>query len=408
MEQKLSEYAKLIVRVGVNVQKGQTLVLRCPVEAAAFARLIAEDAYEAGAREVVMSWGDDKLSRMKFLCGSDEIFDEIPAWLKAFYYEYAGMKAAVVAIAANDPENLKGVDPERLRRNAVAAGRELKDYYDQQMRNDFPWCVVSVPTPAWAVKVFPGHAPEEAVAKLWDAIFATVRVVGDNGAVRRWEEHIANLQKRVKILNDHDFAKLIYKNSLGTDLTVELPEKHAWICCGEKARTGVTFMANMPTEEIFTLPKKTGVNGVICSSLPMSIDGNIVKDIRFTVKDGRIVEATASEGQDFLSKKLDVDEGARYFGEVALVPQKSPISQMGILFYNTLFDENASCHFAFGKAYPAFKDAETASPEELDARGANDSVVHIDFMVGTPDLSITGVKANGEQIPVFVEGNFAF
>jgi aminopeptidase len=408
MEKKLSEYAKLIVRVGANVQKNQTLVLRCPVEAAAFARLIAEEAYEAGAREVVMSWGDDKLSRMKYLRASGEIFDEVPAWLKTFYYEYAGMKAAVVSIAANDPENLKGVDPERLRRNAVAAGKELKDYYDQQMRNEFPWCVVSVPTPAWALKVFPGCAPEEAVAKLWDAIFAAVRVAGDGGAVKRWEEHIAKLQKRVKILNDHNFAKLIYKNSLGTDFAVELPEKHAWLCCGEKARTGTTFMANMPTEEIFTLPKKTGVNGVICSSLPMSIDGNIVKDIRFTVKDGRIVEAAASEGQETLLKKLDVDEGSRYFGEAALVPHKSPISDMGILFYNTLFDENASCHFAFGKAYPAFKDAETAGPEELAARGANDSVVHVDFMVGTPDLSITGVKADGKEIPVFVGGNFAF
>jgi len=408
MDNRLSEYAKLIVRVGANVQKGQTLILRCPVECVAFGRLIVEEAYEAGAREVVMQWGDDQLTRMRYLHASNEVFDEVPAWLKTFYYEYAGKKAAMIAIAANDPENLKGVDPERLRRSAVASGKELKDIYDQQMRNEFPWCVVSVPTPAWAAKVFPGASPEEAVAKLWDAIFATVRVAGDGGAVRRWEEHIANMQKRVKILNDYDFAKLIYKNSLGTDFVVCLPEKHAWVCCGEKARTGVTFMANMPTEEIFTLPKKTGCSGVICSSLPMSIDGNIVRDIRFTVKDGRIVGATASEGQETLHKKLDIDEGSRYFGEVALVPHKSPISQMGILFYNTLFDENASCHFAFGKAYPAFRDAETASPEELERRGANDSVVHVDFMVGTPDLSITGVKANGEKVPVFVEGNFAF
>jgi aminopeptidase len=408
MENKLSEYAKLIVRVGVNVQKGQTLVVRCPVEAAAFARLIAGEAYEAGAHEVVVRWGDDKLTRMTFLKASEEVFDEIPAWSKTFYYEYSGKKAAMVAIAANDPENLKGVDPERLRRSDIAAGRELKEYYDQQMRNEFPWCVVSVPTHAWAAKVFPGAEAEEAVAKLWDAIFAAVRVRGDGGAVGRWGEHIANLQKRVKILNDYDFAKLVYKNNLGTDLVVELPEKHAWVCCGEKARTGFTFMANMPTEEIFTLPKRTGVNGVICSSLPMSIDGNLVRDIRFTVKDGRIVEAAASEGQETLRKKLDVDEGSRYFGEVALVPHNSPISQMEILFYNTLFDENASCHFAFGKAYPAFRDAETAAPEELEGRGANDSVIHEDFMIGTPDLSITGVKANGEKVPVFVEGNFAF
>ena len=408
MEKKLSEYAKLIVRVGINVQKGQTIVVRCPVECAAFGRMIAEEAYEAGAREVVMQWTDDKLARMKYLKASNDVFDEVPAWFKTFCYEYAGKKAGLVGIMASDPENLKGVDPERLRRNAVAMGRELKDYQEQQMRNEFPWCGVSIPAPAWAVKVFPGCAPEEAVAKLWDAIFAAVRVTGDGGEVKRWEEHVANMQKRAKILNEHNFAKLVYKNSLGTNFTVELPEKHAWVCCGEKARTGVPFMANMPTEEIFTLPKKTGVNGVICSSLPMSIDGNIVRDIRFTVKDGKIVEATASEGQETLLKKLDVDEGARYFGEVALVPHKSPISEMGILFYNTLFDENASCHFAFGKAYPAFRDADTASSEELAARGANDSVVHVDFMVGTPDLSIIGVKTDGKEIPVFAGGNFAF
>ena len=408
MENKISEYAKLLVRKGVNVQKGQTLVIGCPVDCAAFARLAAAEAYDAGAREVVMLWNDDRLERMKFLRADNTVFDEMPSWLKTFFYEYADKKAARLAIVSGDPENLKGVDPDKLRRNTVTRGKELKRYQEMQMRNEFPWCVAAVPTPAWACKVFPDSGPDEAVAKLWDAILNAVRVNGDGRAVKRWEEHSANSEKRAKILNEYNFAKLIYKNSLGTDLSVELPEKHCWVGGGEEARTGAYFIANMPTEEIFTLPKKTGINGSICSSMPLSHDGNLIKDIRFTVKDGKIIEADATAGRETLLKKLDVDEGARYFGEVALVPHASPISDMGILFYNTLFDENASCHFAFGRAYPAFADAKTATHEELVSRGMNESFVHVDFMVGTSDLSITGITRDGKEVPVFVEGNFAF
>jgi aminopeptidase len=276
-----------------------------------------------------------------------------------------------------------------------------------QMRSEFPWCVVSAPSPAWAKKVFPGTSEETAIEKLWDAIFDATRVSGDGNAVTRWEDHGASLKRRVDILRNHNFAKLIYKNKLGTDLTVELPEKHTWIGGGE-VKNGLTYIANIPTEEIFTLPKKNGVNGTICSSMPLSLDGNLIKDIKFTVKDGKIIDATASEGLETLIKKLDVDEGARYFGEVALVPHKSPIADTGILFYNTLFDENASCHFAFGKGYPAFIDAESSPEAELAARGMNDSCIHIDFMIGTPDLSIVGVTHDGKEIPVFVDGNFAF
>ena len=407
MQNKLKEYAGVIVRVGANVQKGQTLVIACPVECADFGRLIAEEAYEAGAREVVMRWVDDKSVRMKYLRADNAVFDELADWAKRFFYEYAGKKAAFVSISASDPEYLSGVDPDRLKRNSIVTGKELKDYFDMQMRGDFPWCVVSIPTPAWASKVFPDIPAEDAVDKLWDAILTAVRVKGDGQAAENWDLHVASLDKRTEMMNGHQFAKLAFKNSLGTDLTVELHEKAKWVGVGEIAGNGVRFVANMPSEEIFTLPKKYGVNGTICSSVPLSLDGTLVKDIRFTVKDGKITEATASEGLDTLNKKLEVDEGARYFGEIALVPHNSPISDMGILFYNTLFDENASCHFAFGKSYPAFVDAQNLSSEELSARGANDSFVHIDFMVGTPDLSITGITADGREIPVFVNGDFA-
>jgi aminopeptidase len=406
MQNKLTEYAELIVQVGANVQKGQTLVVACPIECAEFGRLIASKAYEVGAREVIMRWSDDPSVRMRFLKADSEVFDEIPDWLKTFYYEYAGKKAAIVSISASDPEFLKGVDADRLKRNSITTGKALKDYFDMQMRGEFPWCIVSIPTPAWASKVFPDVPAEEAVSKLWDSILTAVHVAGDGKSVEKWRKHIANLENRTKVMTEHQFEKLILKNSLGTDLAVELHEKAKWIGVGEMAATGVQFVANMPSEEVFTLPMKNGVNGKLYSSMPLSLDGTLVKDICFTIKDGKIIDATASEGLDILLKKLEIDEGARYFGEIALVPHNSPISNMGILFYNTLFDENASCHFAFGKAYPAFADAADLSAEDLKARGANDSLTHIDFMVGTPDLSIMGITRDGKSIPVFVNGDF--
>ena len=408
MQDKLAEYADLIIHYGANVQKGQILVINCSVESAPFVRMLAEEAYNAGAREVVIMWNDDQLSRMKYLRADNAVFDEMPAWFKTFNYEYGEKKAAFIRISSNDPEYLKGVDADKLRRSSVVTGRELKGYRDMQMRNEFPWCVVSASSEAWAAKVLPECSQEEAVNKLWEAIFRAVRVEGDGGAVRRWQEHAAGLQKRAGVLDSYNFAKLIYKNNLGTNFSVGMPEKHKWVCCGEKTGTGQPFTANMPTEEIFSLPDRNNVNGVICSSLPLSMDGNLVKDIRLEVKDGKVTKVSASTGLENLEKKLEVDEGAKHFGEIALVPHNSPISNMGILFYNTLYDENASCHFALGKAYPTFIDAKTASPEELSRRGMNDSAIHVDFMVGTKDLSITGVTKDGREIPVFTEGNFAF
>ena len=408
MSDKLLEYAKVIVKVGVNLQESQTLIISCPIECAHFGRMVAKEAYDAGAKEVIFRWNDDQTIRMKYLYAQDDVFDEIPDWLKTFYYEYADKKAALVSISASDPEYLKGVDPDRLRRNSIASGKELSKYFDMQMRGDFPWCVVSIPTQSWAAKVFPNIPIEEAMDKLWDAILSAVRITGDGMSISKWQAHVDKIEKLTTKMNDFKFSKLVLKNSLGTDLTVELHEKAKWVGIGEVAGTGQHFVANMPSEEIFTLPLKNGVNGTICSSIPLSLDGTLVKDIRFTVEAGKIVDATASEGLDVLLKKLDVDEGARYFGEIALVPFNSPISNMGILFYNTLFDENASCHFAFGKAYPAFTDAAELSSDDLIARGANDSFIHIDFMFGTPDLSITGFTKDGQSIPVFINGDFAF
>lgn len=243
---------------------------------------------------------------------------------------------------------------------------------------------------------------------LWEAIFAAVRVTGDGQAVARWQAHLDRLDARTKALNEYRFAELRYRNALGTDFSIRLPEGHIWESGADVCRSGVPFIANIPTEEIFTAPLRDSGNGVICASLPLVKDGNVIRDLRFTVRDGMIVEATAKEGQDILRAAISVDEGASYFGEVALVPYDSPISNQKILYYHTLFDENASCHLAFGDAYPCIEGGEQMSREERKAHGLNDSITHVDFMIGTPDLAITGITEDGREIPVFRDGNFVF
>ncbi len=407
MERKLREYAKLLVEVGVNIHKGQTLVISSPVECAHFARLCATAAYDAGCREVVLNWSDDYLSREKYLRADGEIFDSVPAWREQFYNNYAREGAAYLAISASDPETLAGVDPDRLLRSQKASAKALDPFYQLQMKNGFPWCIASIPIPSWAKKVFPDLGEEAAVTALWDAIFKAVRISGDGTAVEKWREHLAMLDQRRDTLNALKLKSLHYMNSLGTDLSVELPEGHIWASGGGTAANGCAFVANMPTEEIFTAPKKTGVNGVVCASMPLVDNGNIIENFRFTVKDGKIVEAVAEKGEEFLKVAISVDEGASYFGEVALVPYDSPISNQKILFYNTLFDENASCHLAFGEAYPECLEGGTEmTREEREAHGLNYSINHVDFMLGTKDLSIVGTTADGREVAIFKDGNF--
>ena len=407
MEEKLREYARLLVRVGLNVYSGQNLVISAPVECADFARLCAAEAYDAGCREVIMNWHDDALTRMKYLRADDAIFDEVALWRRHFFNDYALEGAAYLAISASDPENLKGVDPRRLVRSQQASGKALKDFDRLQMCGGFPWCIASIPIPSWAKRVFPGVSEDEAMEKLWDAIFASVRVSGDGKAVEKWQAHLDTLHQRLEKMNALNFKSLHYTNSLGTDLTVQLPEGHIWEAGDDVTLSGRSYIANIPTEELFTPPLKTGVNGVVYSALPLAHDGNIIDKFHFVVKDGKIVEAHAEQGEETLKAAISVDEGASYFGEVALVPYDSPISNQKILFYNTLFDENAACHIAFGEAYPCLKGGQQMTKDELKARGLNDSITHVDFMVGTPDLSIVGTTHDGRQVPVFVNGNFA-
>ena len=407
MNEKLREYARLLIQVGLRVQRGQRLVISSPVECAFFARMCAEEAYAIGCKEVVMNWHDDAMARLKYLHADDSIFDEVALWRSHFFNDHALEGAAYLAISASDPENFKGVDTNRIIRAQQASGKALKDFDRLQMSSGFPWCIASIPIPSWAKTVFPEVSEEQAMEQLWDAIFQAVRVSGDGTAVEKWEQHLATLHQRLETMNRLNFKTLHYTNALGTDLTVELPEGHIWEAGDDITLSGQSFIANIPTEELFTAPLKTGVNGVVYSSMPLVHDGAIIDKFHFVEKDGKIVEAHAEKGEETLKGAISVDEGASYFGEVALVPYDSPISNQKILFYNTLFDENAACHIAFGEAYPCLEGGKKMSKDELKAHGLNDSFTHVDFMIGTADLSIVGTTHDGQQVPIFVDGNFA-
>ena len=404
----LEKYALLLVKTGINIQKDQILVVNSPIECAFFVRILSKIAYIEGAREVVINWRDELSTKIKFMNAPEEVFEEYPEWQRDFYLSNVRKGAAFLNISASDPELMKEVNPERMAKSHKAASIAIKEYRDRLMSNRNVWCVASIPTISWAKKVFPKLSEDEAVEKLWDSIFKTVRV-DTIDPVASWETHKSNLKKSMDFLNSNNFKYLQYKNSLGTNLVIELPENHLWLGGSEYTPEGIEFIANMPTEEVFTLPKRTGVNGTVVSSKPLNYNGNLVEEFSLTFKDGKIVDFKADKGYDILKSIIETDEGSHYLGEVALVPHDSPISNSNILFYNTLFDENASCHLAIGKAYPVcIKNGENLGDQELLKLGVNDSTVHEDFMVGTEDLQIIGITEEGKEVPVFENGNFAF
>ena len=404
----LWQYARLVVEVGINVQKGQPIMINCPVDRADFARMLVTAAYDAGAKEVHLNWRDDYCARQRGLKADDSVFDSVHPWEVMKRMELAKEGVGIISVAASDPENMRGVDPDRLRRANMAAGRDLKDFMRIQMSNGIPWCVVSVPIASWAKKVFPELSEDEAMERLWEEIFKAVRITEDGDAVAEWRAHCDRIEGFVARMTEYDFAELHYKNSIGTDLTVRMPENHMWLAGGDYCK-GVKFVANMPTEEVFSAPLRTGVEGTLVAAKPLVLNGNVIDGIRFTFREGRIVEIHADKGEETLRAEVELDEGSHYLGEIALVPYDSPISNSGILFYNTLFDENAACHFAFGEAYPAcIKGGDDKDVEELKAAGINvESNTHVDFMVGTRDLEIVGTTRDGRKIKVFENGNFA-
>lgn len=404
----LIKYASLAVNIGVNIQKDNILVISSPIETAEFARLITEEAYKSGAKDVIVHYGDQKLTKIKLENSSLETISNIPEWQAESYNYYARQEACFISISASDPDGLKGVPVEKIGASQKARTSALKEYFDNSMSNKCRWCVLSVPTLSWAKKVFPKVSDDEAMESLWDVIFKTVRVDTEN-PVNAWKKHNAYLEEKIKFMNNNNFKSVHLKSANGTDLNIELPEGHIWAGGSEGDVNGIPFNANIPTEEVFTLPKKTGVNGIVYSSKPLSYGGNLIDNFSITFKDGKAIDFTAETGYDVLKQMLESDEGAKYLGEVAFVPYNSPISNSKLIFFNTLFDENAACHLAFGRAYEScVKDADKYSEEELEKIGVNNSIIHVDFMIGTSDLEITGINKNGEAIQIFSNGNWAF
>ena len=405
-EQQLEQYAELIVKIGVNVQQGQPVFVTGSLEMAPLVRLVASKAYGAGSSNVHVEWTDDTLTRLKFEKAADDVFTQFPQWEVEKRNAFLDKGAAFISIVSSNPDLLKGIDPQRIGNNQKASGKALERFRQFVQSDKVSWTVVAASTQAWAAKVFPELNGEEGIAKLWDAIFESVRL-NTPDPVEAWKEHNATLHKKVDVLNGKHFHKLHY-TAPGTDLTIELPEKHLWVGAGSTNEQDVPFMANMPTEEVFTAPHKSGVNGYVSSTKPLSYGGNLINNFKVTFENGRIVKVEAEEGQDILQQLVDTDEGSHYLGEVALVPHESPISQSNVLFYNTLFDENASNHLAIGSGY-AFnvEGGKTMSQEELAAAGVNISITHVDFMIGSAEMDIDGIHEDGTVEPIFRKGNWA-
>ncbi|MBM7620137.1 aminopeptidase [Bacillus tianshenii] len=406
LQEKLTKYAELAVKVGINLQENQGLVINAPISAAPFVREVAKIAYRLGAKFVHTDWNDEELTKIKFELASEETLKDVQDWIVQGREKMAEDGAAFLTVVASNPDLLKAVDPERVSIANKAQAQALQKYRTYIQTAKVSWAVVSVPSIEWAAKLYPGFSAEEQVARLWENIFAVTRI-NEEDPVGAWETHIKSLQDKLATLNTVKFDKLHYKGP-GTDLTIELPKEQVWLGGGMNNDSGTYFVPNLPTEEVFTLPVKTGVNGVVSSTKPLNLNGNLVEDFTLTFKDGEIVEFTAKEGNEVLKKLLETDEGARYLGEVALVPHSSPVSKQDVIFYNTLFDENASCHLALGSAYPiCIEGGASLTKEQLEAKGVNTSMVHVDFMIGSGELTIHGEKADGSMVLVLENGEWA-
>lgn len=407
-EQKVTQLAELVVRVGVNVQPGQLVVIDAPIESKDFVRKIVAAAYDTGAKFVSVLWGDEQTSRIRFDRAPEESFTFYPNWRASVFAEIEAEQGAFIVVYAPNPELLHGVDPKRVSDSGKAASQVLSQANEGMRNHRFSWTMVNAPTPSWADKVF-ADAPEgERLEKMWESIFQINHLNEGPDPISTWKHHLELLESRAERLNQKRYKKLHYRSAL-TDLSVELPEGHVWIGGATRNRGGVLFNANMPTEEVFTMPHKEGVNGVLRSTMPLNYGGTIITNISVQFEKGRIVNYSADTGYETLKNLIETDEGSHRLGEIALVPYESPISLLNRVFYNTLIDENASCHVAIGNAYPLnLNGGRQMTNEELDQAGANSSLTHVDFMIGSADLNITGELPDGSTESVFVNGNWAF
>ncbi len=407
IEQKLYKYAELLVDVGINITGGKRLYIRATTDALPLVRLVTKIAYERGSKEVKVSLGDDTISRLNATYRDEEELAVVHDFQVDERMYYSDEKAGFLSIISSSPELLKDVSPKKLQAMQIANGQAFKEFSSRTQSDFHSWCVAGYPSVEWARLVYPELTDGEAVNALLELILYTVRADVEK-PVEAWLEHDKTLHDKVDYLNDKQFTALRYE-APGTDLTIGLPDNHLWAGASSTDSNGDSFMANMPTEEVFTAPDKNRVDGYVTNTLPLSHGGNIIDDFKLIFKDGEVVEYTAEKGYDILKNIIDTDSGAKRLGEVALVPFDSPISNKGILFYNTLFDENASCHIALGSAYAfSLQGGKEMSREELDKAGLNDSITHVDFMIGSEKMNIYGVDKEGNESPVFIEGNWAF
>ncbi|NYF53277.1 aminopeptidase [Tunturiibacter gelidoferens] len=406
-EEKLDRLAEVAVKVGLGLRAGQELIMSAPMEALPLVRRITEHAYKAGALLVTTFYADDPSVLARFEYGADASFDYAPKWLQDGIAEGFRSGAARLAIAGTNPALLAKQDPAKVARANVAASKAGKPVMELITRHEINWTIVACATPEWAKLVFPGEPVEVAVAKLWEAIFVASRVAVDD-PVLEWQEHGARLKKRMEMLNAKRFSALHFKSQGGTtNLTVGLADDHLWAGGGTTAGNGIYCQPNIPTEECFTTPHKDRVDGTVRASKPLSHQGTLIENIAVRFEDGRIVEATATAGEDVLNRLISTDDGARRLGEVALVPHSSPIAQSAVLFWNTLFDENAASHIALGQAYSTcLIGGEKMDAEQLAALGANASLIHVDWMIGSGEMDVDGVAADGTAEPLMRKGEW--
>ena len=404
-EARLDRLAQVAVRSGLNVAQGQEVIISAPLEAVPLVRCITEHAYKAGASLVTTFYADDAAVLARYKFARDDSFDRAPQWYFDAMTTAFKAGAARMAITGGNPALLAGQDPAKVGRANVAASKASRPAMEIITRHDINWTIVAYATPSWAKLVFPDLPDDEALAKLWDAIFTASRVDGDD-PVEGWRRHGAYLHQRVKTLNDKRYAALHFR-SPRTDLHVGLADDHWWAGGGTRAGNGVECQPNIPTEEVFTTPHKDRVQGTVTSTKPLSHQGTLIENIQVRFEGGRIVEANATRGKEVLERLISTDDGARRLGEVALVPHSSPIASSGLLFWNTLFDENAASHIALGQAYSTcLIHGEKMTPDQLAKRGANESLIHVDWMIGSADMDVDGITADGKSEPLMRHGDW--
>lgn len=404
-DEKLRNYARLAVRVGLGVKPGQRVLVQAPVETAPLARLVVREAYAAGASFVDVRWDDDDVQLARFELAPDGTFEQISRWRVDAEIETAEAGGAVLAIRATNPNLLGGVNPERVATHQRTVAAYRRPYTAQVMTNRLNWNLISAPVSGWAELMFPDASAEQAAAQQWDAIFAATRA-DQPDAVALWEAHLADLKRRRELLTGKQYAALHFRGG-GTDLTVGLADDHVWGGGAADTPGGITFTANIPTEEVWTAPHRERVDGTVVSTKPLSYNGTLIDGIRIEFKDGRITAASAEKGEGALLKMIETDEGSHRLGEVALVPHSSPISRSGLFFFNTLYDENAASHIAIGSAYRFnVKGGVDMSLEDFNAKGGNDSLTHVDWMIGSDRIDVDGITQDGQREAVMRAGEF--